>query len=154
RLDLAARREPRAHFHYSVGVAIARLILGVIQRRGSMSRVGALSTAAIIGAVALACDDSQSACDCASASCERAECAVERCHNGATDRGEDGVDCGGACGACGGAACAGAADCASGVCDGRTCVAAACVADPCQNGGVCLGLANGSRTCDCLDGWK
>jgi len=55
------------------------------------------------------------------------------CANGVKDSAESDVDCGGACGACAGAACTKPSDCASHVCTAQKCSAPSC-GDGLQNG--------------------
>ena len=89
--------------------------------------------------------------DCDSGVCALGVCLDATCSDGVMNGRETRVDCGGTCGACGGATCDGPAACASGVCEDDRCVSAACVNDPCEHDGACSG--DGARTCECPDNW-
>jgi PKD repeat protein len=66
------------------------------------------------------------ASDCSSSVCVDSACQTSSCADGVQNQDESGVDCGGTCAACAGAACVNAADCGSSVCIGSACRAASC----------------------------
>jgi len=80
---------------------------------------------------------------------------VSPCANGVQDPGEAGVDCGGACGACPGSACAAPTECASRSCVGELCAAPTCT-DGIKNGAElqidCGGACGACRPATCSNG--
>jgi plastocyanin len=59
--------------------------------------------------------------DCTSGVCTANVCAAASCTDGVMNGTETGLDCGGSCAACLGAACTTASNCASGACTGNVC---------------------------------
>lgn len=110
-------------------------------------RSHAASGAVLMGLWSAACGDDD-------ARCEGEACAPATCEDGLHNGDELGLDCGGEmCGACPGQPCADDTACAAGRCVGAVCVAVACAEDPCLNGGTCVALEGGGRTCACAPGF-